>query len=168
MKYLNKYVLRFYLKHLLRRYKYLIFINYVNNKNCTRLKSRSLQLDNTVSEVFSASIVKSVFSGCNLSFLKSKLLVIATNDFDMVDKIINFDLGSDFLFFCLNGVFLNSDILNLKELHLLYNNNLFFINFYVVYYYIYLVLVIYTLIYIFLELLNVLNLKLYGVLKLSL
>jgi hypothetical protein len=167
MKRLNKYVLRFYLKHLLRHYRYLIFIKYVNNKVCTKLRNQGLQLDNIASEVFYASIVKTVFCNYNLNFLKSKSLVLATNDFDTVTKIINFDLGSDFLFFCFDGIFLNSDISRLNELQSSYNN-LFLLNFYIVYCYIYLVLVIYSLILVFFELLNViLNIKIDGTIKLS-
>lgn len=167
MKRLNKYVLRFYLKHLLRHYRYLIFINYVNNKICTKLRNQGLQLDNIASEVFYASIVKSVFCNYNFNFLKSKSLVLATNDFDTVTKIINFDLGSDFLFFCFDGIFLNSDVSKLNELKLSYNFNFFLINFYIVYCYIYLVIVIYSLILVFFELLDVvLNIKVDGVIKL--
>ena len=167
MKRLNKYVLRFYLKHLLRHYRYLIFIKYVNNKICIKLKNQGLQLDNVASEVFYASVVKSAFSNYNFSFLKSKSLVLATNDFDTVVKINNFDLGSDFLFFCFDGIFLNSDISRLNELQSSYNN-LFLLNFYIVYCYIYLVLVIYSLILVFFELLNViLNIKIDGTIKLS-
>jgi len=139
---LNKYFLRFYLKHLFMQYKYLFFINYVDNKDSVKLKNKCLQL-NIISFIFYANIVRSVFSNCNLGFSKSKLLVLATNEFDLVAKTNSFDLGSDFLFFCFNGIFLNLDVFKFNELKLLYNNNFLFINIYIVYYYVYLILIIY-------------------------
>jgi hypothetical protein len=113
--------------------------------------------------------VRSVFCDCNLSFFKSKLLVLATNDFDLVAETNNFDFGLRFLFFSFNGIFLNLELSEFNKFSKLYNNNFLFINYYIIYYYIYLILMIYWCIFFFLELINsVLNLKIYEISNLSL
>jgi hypothetical protein len=147
--------------------KYLFFINYIDNKKCILLKNKCLQL-NIVSCVFSANIVGSVF-GSKLKFLKSKILILATNEDPLVAKINNFDFELDYLFLYFNGIFLNLDISKFIDLQLFYNNNFLFVNYYIVLCYVNLVLIIYWWVCFFFELLKkIIDLKADGVINLYL
>jgi hypothetical protein len=109
MKVLTKYFLLLFFKSLLIRFKYLFFISYVDNKKSITLKNKCLQL-NICSYILNASAIRLVFKSCFFNNLASKILVLASNSEEILSLNYNLDFGEDFLFCCLDKIFLNFDV----------------------------------------------------------
>jgi hypothetical protein len=145
--FLNKYFSIFFFKFLLIKYKYLLFFNYVSNKKGVILKNKCLQL-NINSYIFNANIIRLVFKNYNFKNLKSRFLVLVSNKDEFLSYNLDFD---DFLFCCLNNIFLSYGLDWYNKLLLFYNNNLLYILNFIAYFYINLILDIYIYLFSFLR-----------------